>query len=148
MSRTGDKAKVAGFTLVEILVVLAILGLLIGIAVPLYSGSQSRLRLTSAAQELMQDLRLARRLAIRDATVIRLVFDPEKAGYRIQETSKTLPVTFTLQNKSSVRADENLVRFYPDGSADPAVFVLRDGTRSKRIRLDWLKGRIMADAAP
>ncbi|HEY0684669.1 MAG TPA: GspH/FimT family pseudopilin [Steroidobacter sp.] len=60
----------SGFTLVEMLVALAIAAILLAIAVPSYSGSQLNSQLRASANELIGSINLARSEAIkRGATV-------------------------------------------------------------------------------
>ncbi|HEX6135297.1 MAG TPA: GspH/FimT family pseudopilin [Longimicrobiales bacterium] len=54
-----------GFTLLELLIVLAILSVVVGIAVPPLRGAVKSTRLETARQTLIGDLRLARTEAIR-----------------------------------------------------------------------------------
>jgi type IV fimbrial biogenesis protein FimT len=69
--RRRARADRSGFTLVELVVVLALLGLLIVLAVPAYISYISNQRLIAAAQTLVADLRMARQEAVtRRATVI------------------------------------------------------------------------------
>lgn len=56
--------NVKGFTLLELLLVLTLLGLLLGIGVPAMSRQLEQVRLSRAAETLASDLRLARQLAI------------------------------------------------------------------------------------
>ncbi len=59
------RAASHGFTLMEIILVLVILGVLAGIAMPQLGGLQSTLDLKKAHVQLINDLRLARAAAIR-----------------------------------------------------------------------------------
>src|SRR3569833_891296 len=72
----------AGFALTELLVVLAIIGLLLVAAPALIKtalpGSQS----LAAAHALADDLRMARGLAVARGTTIRVAFDEEHQTYR------------------------------------------------------------------
>ncbi|WP_416886731.1 GspH/FimT family pseudopilin [Marinospirillum sp.] len=55
----------AGVGLIEILVVLLILGITFGVAVPVYQRQVEQLRVKSVAQEVLLSLRLARSEAVR-----------------------------------------------------------------------------------
>jgi len=59
-SRTNSR----GFTLIEIMIVLAIVGLMAAVAVPSFRGMTQRLRVSSAGREIAMDLALARVKAI------------------------------------------------------------------------------------
>jgi prepilin-type N-terminal cleavage/methylation domain-containing protein len=64
----------AGFTLTEVLVVCALLGLLLAIAVPNYSAMTESLRLRNLTFQFAADVRLAQELAQREWTRSRLLF--------------------------------------------------------------------------
>ena len=53
-----------GFSLIELIVVLAIMGIATGIAVPVYNNMKPQIRLNGAARQLMGDLMWARMRAI------------------------------------------------------------------------------------
>lgn len=64
----------AGYTLTEVLVVCAVLGLLLAIAVPNYSAMTESLRLRNLTYQFAADVRLAQELAQREWTRSRLLF--------------------------------------------------------------------------
>lgn len=65
---------VRGFTLIELLITLAIIAILATTAIPSFADMQARLRITSAAENLVTDLHLARMEAIKRNQPIFVVF--------------------------------------------------------------------------
>ncbi len=77
---TGNKK---GYSLVELVVVMAIAGILAVIAVPQYANFTAKGNVRKAANDLLQNARLARTLAIRDNQVYVISFDVPGNSYSI-----------------------------------------------------------------
>ncbi len=69
-----------GFTLPEVLTVIAILGILVAIAIIIWLGILERRRVDAAANQLAADLRLAHTNATNQLTDWRVVLVPDKGG--------------------------------------------------------------------
>ena len=70
----------SAFTLMELLIVLAIMGLLAAIALPAMKGIQKSNTIANATQQLITDLALARQTAIREQTTVHVIFVPPNIG--------------------------------------------------------------------
>lgn len=64
----------AGFTLVEVIIVVAVIGILSAIAYPAMLQWLPSIRVKAATQQLYSDLQRARSLAIKNNTIVRLTF--------------------------------------------------------------------------
>jgi len=91
------------FTLIELLVVITILGILAGLAVPALKNMSKSDANTSAARQLLDDVGLARQLAISRHTTVYMVFVPTNfwgnATWFSTRTSAALTVATNLVEK-------------------------------------------------
>jgi prepilin-type N-terminal cleavage/methylation domain-containing protein len=74
------KASEQGFNVVELLVVLAIAGVMLSLAAPPFFEMSADFRVRLAAQDLMGTLRLARAYAVRYSANVAVRFDEDEAG--------------------------------------------------------------------
>ena len=140
-SRTGSQA---GFTLTELLVVLAIIGLLILAAPSLLDKALPGTQSLAAARALANDMRLARGMAVSRGMTVTLRFDPARQIYvqSAQAGAHALPnhVRFALPP----RAASDAIVFRADGSSSGGV-VLVGQHPQHRVAADWLTGRVSVD---
>jgi prepilin-type N-terminal cleavage/methylation domain-containing protein len=73
----------AGFTLIELVIVVLIAGILAAAAAPKYAESLASFRLQAAAQRIAGDIRYARRLAQQYSATQSIVFDVATSSYTI-----------------------------------------------------------------
>jgi type II secretion system protein H len=140
-SATGRQA---GFTLTELLVVLAIIGLLIIAAPALLKTALPGTQSLAAARALADDLRLARGLAIARGQAVRVDFDTQQQTYRTADgVVHVLPhhVSFAFASASAPHD----VTFRPDGGANGAVILVGARPTQHRVTANWLTGRIAID---
>ncbi|MDY0212981.1 MAG: GspH/FimT family pseudopilin [Desulfuromonadaceae bacterium] len=122
----SGQSRQAGFTLIEVIVVTAILGILMTIVVTTIGNRGPRTRLKSDARDLVSHMQLARVNAIRDTLSWAIEFDPDNRRYQIFSQEKGtrgakiewLPAEKTLYRTVAL---SNAVQFgtqqgVPDGS--------------------------------
>lgn len=76
--------RVRGFSLVELMVVVAVLGILAAIVAPSFQGTYEEALLSSASRELISAVRMAHGQAVATGRVTRLRFEPGKGTYSIE----------------------------------------------------------------
>jgi prepilin-type N-terminal cleavage/methylation domain-containing protein len=70
-----------GLSLIELMVALAMVGILMFIGIPEYNRFSARDRVRSAANELLQNMRLARAMAIKENRTYTLIVEPANGRY-------------------------------------------------------------------
>jgi general secretion pathway protein H len=137
----------AGFTLIEMIVVLAILGMTLVLITAYRSPRSQTLSTEGTASQLAADLRLARSQAIAGNRPVLVSVDLLGHQYRVGTGDiRLIPgelrveiLTIANERQSERVAD---IRFNPDGSSTGGRIVLADGHRSIDIGVDWLTGRV------
>ena len=70
----------SGFTLIELAVIIAIVGVLAGIAVPSFVGWLPKYRLSSSADDIQALVQNARLRAVKENAHVAVLFDPDNDG--------------------------------------------------------------------
>jgi prepilin-type N-terminal cleavage/methylation domain-containing protein len=84
-SKRHNRRGEAGFSLIELLIVLVLLGLVIGIGMPRMQDWLDRYRVRTAAQSLAADMQLQRMRAVSRNTTHAIVFDAVAGTYLLWE---------------------------------------------------------------
>jgi general secretion pathway protein H len=80
---TRHRTCLAGFTLIEIVLVLLIAGILAAAAAPKFAESMASFRLQAVAHRIAGDIRYARRLAQQQSATLTIVFDVLSNSYTL-----------------------------------------------------------------
>lgn len=144
-ARGAHFSNVAGFTIPEMLIVVAILALTISIAVPLLSRPPDNLQLQVVANDIVGALRTTRASAITRNNVMAFLIDIEKRTFESPvaprksfsaEIATELKVAQLDQTTKSI----GVFRFYPDGSSTGGDLVLSLRGKKARICVNWITG--------
>jgi general secretion pathway protein H len=144
---THDTDSAAGFTLIEMIVVLAVLGIALA-SVAGYKPPWSRgLNLGARAAELAGQLRLARSEAITRNEGVALDLDIAHRQYRIgnavlRQLPDSIDIELLTVAAERVAPTVGSIRFHPDGSSSGGSIVLADGSKRLAVGVDWLTGRV------
>jgi len=153
---------IAGFTLLEMMMVLVLMGLLTALTLPLFSGTMTQLEMRKTVQEMVSVVRHAREKAVLEQAPQWVGLDLMEDYYWLEEgyadeeigsvpegeKFSSLPRQVDLKHfewmgggKESERA---WIQFYPDGSSSGGSITLvnRSGNRAARISLNPFTGLV------
>lgn len=146
-SVTGKSDPCSGLTLLEVIVVLALIGLLGAIALPRLDQRVSSGEVQAAAEDLRGLMTLARARAIGTATTVRLEVDQNARSFAVPEIDRRLVLKPSIHAKvtSGVSPGQapGAALFSPNGSSSGAEIVLWHETNPSDVwivRVDWLLG--------
>jgi general secretion pathway protein H len=146
--RADDAGSEAGFTLIEIVCVLAIITMLAAIVMPALPRGTSRMRLESYAVETAAMLKADRNAALRGRLQIATLIDPMMRSIRSGATGRVIripdDVVFdaTLAARCNQRADGATIRFFASGMSCGGVIALTRLGVGYEIRVNWLTGGV------
>lgn len=137
-----------GYTLMEVLVVLAVIGMVLA-AVPLVAGGpRPGAEARATAIEIASALRWTRSEAIAGFRSETFTLDIERGVYQAgparPEVALPEGMEFSLYTARSELEDEDTgrIRFFPDGSATGGRVTLAGGGQSYVVAVDWLTGAV------
>jgi general secretion pathway protein H len=138
----------AGFTLIEIVCVLAIVGLIAALALPLFPTATSRTRLEGYAYQVASLLNGDRNVAIRRQTRVSAVLSAEAGTVQSGATGEIVrfpaDVAFDaiLAKRCGERPTASTIDFFPSGmSCGGTIAISRPGA-GFQIRVNWLTGGV------
>lgn len=136
-----------GFTLIELVVVLAIMGLILGLVVWRGPLRSQRLETDAAARLVSGALRLARAEAIAQNRPVEVRVDIPGHFYRVDGgPPRPLPSTVAISVTQAMTGPgdgrSGAIRFAPDGSSSGGRIELIERARRVQIGVDWLTGRV------
>lgn len=136
-----------GFSLIELLVVMVLIGLTISLHPTVGSTLFSSLTAETAARRVASDLDMARSRALFENRETLLVIDTADRRYRAagEDVDMAGPpgLAVSLTTASAERYSNDLggIRFYPDGSSSGGRITLDNDGEVYDIIVDWFDGR-------
>ena len=138
-----------GFTLLELLVVVALIGTISLSVMPVFISAMNGIQLRNARNDLIAAIRFAQEMAVRESVEYRIYFNTEEHSYRIMRLSglnekdeKQFEIAETLLGEKQVlpqyleierikarkapSSQEKYIACLPNGSSDVSEILLRD----------------------
>ena len=136
-----------GFSLLELLVVLVIIGFMVVLIPPRLSGVMESTQAKAAARDVVSALRKSRSSAIGTQKEQVFKLDLSKKSYSADRNKmKKLPekMQISLYTARSEQISDHLgaIRFFPDGSSTGGRIRLTMGKQQLFIDINWLTGKV------
>ncbi len=151
-----------GFTLIELVVVVAFISILTGMVIPIYNRTMSSLRIRNTTQDITSLIRYAQEKAVAESREFRVLLDDEKREislFRLKSQTidgekefelvgmadgggvLTLPETIKISRITAGKDRKTGLRYiscYPNGASDPGEIELEpQGRGRQRILIKW-----------
>jgi general secretion pathway protein H len=145
----GVEVNQRGFTLLELVVVLLIMGLAAGLAAPAIGRSTDALRVRAEVAGFSAVLRHAREQAISTRRTHRVVVDATEhqvkvlVGDEVRRT-RAIPARWTIDSPGNTGL---AVRFEPQGTSSGADYRIVADDVAWRVTVDAFTGRVKSDRA-
>ena len=161
-SSANSPARVRGFTLLELMVVIVIIGVMTGVIVAEMRGTFEDALLRASARKLMDAANVANARAVARNEAHILTLDLANHRYSVRRDQQTAlegeldeRVRIELRDleMETAEAEEprerNVIRFLPDGTADPIEILLRDRAGGVlRLRMTTAIARLRVIESP
>jgi len=143
---------IAGVSLLEMLLVVALIAVVSTLAAMVLTGGLDGMRLRSSAKEIAAQLRYTRAQAIATGQPQRFVLEPNEHRWRAPNDKRgripeSLAVAFTGAREAQPRAGEGGILFFPDGGSTGGRVQLQARQASWRVDVSWLTGEVKLSRA-
>ena len=142
------KAYKGGFTLLELLVVMAIVTFLLAIVPPLLGNVIDSTRIKSATRHLSSALITARNKAISSQQEVILAIDVNSHIYSLLDKKRKLSLpdntsfVLTTAKSEQLSPSKGAFRFFADGSSTGGQIKLSHEPFEYFININWLTGKV------
>lgn len=149
--RAAPRAALAGargFTLVELLVVFALLALMAGLAPIAFERLNESSQYRSTVRAALTQMRAARQQAHSSGQEVRFAVNPQARSFGVEGAAphhvpEPLALRAVMAAQESGADGALAIRFLPRGGASGgSLDILRPSGEGVRLRVDWFSGRV------
>lgn len=140
----------AGFTLIELIVVLVIIGLVLAAVAPSVGRDPGRVKIVALAHTVALELRGARQRAISTGRPVEFGADTvsleseQLPGLQHLPRGTALTVVGGLPQSTGKSSDR--IIFFPDGSSSGGSVDVVSGSDHYAVRVEWISGNVSVQA--
>ncbi len=147
-SRAGNARRARGFTLLELVVALAIIAAMYALVFPTLAPTTGHAQLEALTMNIAGLLKADRNASLRTRREVVTQFDLNRNEIRSGASARTvrLPPDVSLDLLTSAEglssASPTGVRFFSDGSSSGGALTLTRGRSGYEIRVNWFTGSV------
>ena len=140
-------SRQSGFTLIELVAVVVLIGIALSVVSLSFSKSMSSAKIQAATRDLVAALRYTRGQAIVTGRQAALDLDIQSNTYQapgkpIVKLPQGMQMMLLTADSEQTSATSGRIRFFPDGASTGGHVSVRLGEREWRINVSWLTGQV------
>ncbi|HHW4672727.1 MAG TPA: type II secretion system protein XpsH [Xylella fastidiosa subsp. pauca] len=144
---SGASVHAQGVSLLEMLLVIALIALISLLGVAVLSGGMDGVQLRNSGKQLAAELRYTRTVALATGTAQRFMIDPQRRRWQGPNGHQgklpgALQIRFSGAQQLQTSSGEGVIQFYDDGASSGGRIDLEMKRAYWRIDVGWITGEV------